>query len=262
MDRRNMYGLGVIFFIIILQVCNSVKITSLSTPDTVVIDDQNQEPIVLDCVYDISPNEKGFVLKWLLDGSPIYQWIPGRAPFALKSFKDRVDVSYEASPERNHKHRSLVITRPLSNFTGEYLCNVQTYESNDKQSKRIQFIHPESKFEVSYDNVEDTDVIVRCGVQGIAPKPNITLFIDQIKQHTIENSRSNGTDLLVDSIVHVRISRNLLHEGSRIACLLEIPGTGYAKEKDISYSNSASGSKLTTPATIIISILMFFISKL
>lgn len=49
------------------------------------IDETNQEPIVLDCEYDINSNEKGFVLKWLLDGSTIYQWIPGRAPFALVS---------------------------------------------------------------------------------------------------------------------------------------------------------------------------------
>lgn len=60
-----------------------MKISKLSAPTEVVIDENNQEPIVLDCEYDISQNEKGFVLKWLLDGSTIYQWIPGRAPFAL-----------------------------------------------------------------------------------------------------------------------------------------------------------------------------------
>lgn len=49
-------------------------------------------------------------------------------------------MSYEASSERNYKHRALAITRPLWNFTGEYLCNVQTYESNDKRSRKIQFI--------------------------------------------------------------------------------------------------------------------------
>lgn len=61
--------------------------------------------------------------------------------------------------------------------------------------------------------------------------------IDQVKQQTIENSRTNGTDLLVDSIVHVRISRNLLHEGSKIECFLDIPGTSYSRSKDINYSS-------------------------
>lgn len=74
-----------IFFILFISVCNSVKITNLKVPDVVVIDENNQDPIVLDCEYEIGPNEKGFVLKWLLDGSPIYQWIPSRAPFALVS---------------------------------------------------------------------------------------------------------------------------------------------------------------------------------
>lgn len=49
------------------------------------INENNQEPIILDCEYEIGQEEKGFVLKWLLDGSPIYQWIPSRAPFALVS---------------------------------------------------------------------------------------------------------------------------------------------------------------------------------
>lgn len=60
--------------------------------------------------------------------------------YLQKPFKDRIDVNYEASPELSHKHRALAITRPLWNFTGEYLCSVSTYASNDKRSKQVQFI--------------------------------------------------------------------------------------------------------------------------
>uniref|UniRef100_A0A336K3S7 CSON009928 protein n=1 Tax=Culicoides sonorensis TaxID=179676 RepID=A0A336K3S7_CULSO len=241
--------------------CNSVKITKLSAPDVVVINENNQEPIVLDCEYEINSIEKGFVLKWLLDGSPIYQWIPSRAPFALRSFKDRVNVSYEASSEQNYKHRALVITRPLWNFTGEYLCNVQTYESNDRKSKKIQFIQPETKFDVSFDNVDDEFAVVRCSVDGIAPKPNVTLRINDVQQLDITEQVTQSDDNLYHIVVHTKQFRERLSEGASIQCELKIPGANYIKTKDISYSNSSS-TKLSTPATIMISIVMFLISKL
>lgn len=69
-----------------------MKITDLKAPDVVVINENNQEPIILDCEYEMGPEEKGFVLKWMLDGSPIYQWIPSRAPFALVSHANYIFV--------------------------------------------------------------------------------------------------------------------------------------------------------------------------
>lgn len=38
------------------------------------------------------------------------------------------------------------------------------------------YIEPETKFDVSFDNVDDEVAVVRCSAHGIAPKPNITLL--------------------------------------------------------------------------------------
>jgi len=67
---------------------HTVKITKLTVPSTYILQkSDNPEPIILDCEYVVSPQEKGFVLKWYYNGVPIYQWIPSRKPFALVSFK-------------------------------------------------------------------------------------------------------------------------------------------------------------------------------
>lgn len=42
--------------------------------------DQNAVPLILDCDYNVDPNERGFVLKWLFNGSRIFQWIPNQWP--------------------------------------------------------------------------------------------------------------------------------------------------------------------------------------
>ncbi|EAT47345.1 AAEL001535-PA [Aedes aegypti] len=67
--------------------CAAVKITSLKVPSTYLLDknSKNPDPLILDCEYDVDENEKGFVLKWFLDGQPVYQWIPTKIPFPFVS---------------------------------------------------------------------------------------------------------------------------------------------------------------------------------
>lgn len=66
-------------------VCQAVKITNINVPATYTIDktSNDTEILILDCDYDIFQNETGFVLKWLLNDIPIYQWIPNQKPYAL-----------------------------------------------------------------------------------------------------------------------------------------------------------------------------------
>lgn len=63
-----------------LPVGVAVKITDFSVPSSYVIGDENPDPLILDCAYESEPNEKGIVLKWHLNGTLIYQWIPDSPP--------------------------------------------------------------------------------------------------------------------------------------------------------------------------------------
>lgn len=47
------------------------------------LEDSNSEELILNCDFDISEKEIGFVLKWLHNNVPIYQWIPQKKPYAL-----------------------------------------------------------------------------------------------------------------------------------------------------------------------------------
>ena len=60
--------------------------------------------------------------------------------FLQQSFKNRVDIGYAVSEDHLHKHRAMAIIRPLTNFTGEYSCTVQTYTSMDKKSAKLKII--------------------------------------------------------------------------------------------------------------------------
>lgn len=94
----------------------------------------------MDCIYDVRPDESGFVLKWLLDGNPVYQWIPPKRPQAIAFFKTRADPNVEMDGDSLGRYRSLNIIRPEFNMTGEYTCSVQTFQSSDKRSAKLQII--------------------------------------------------------------------------------------------------------------------------
>lgn len=106
-------------------------------PSQFILKPQRPEHLILDCEYEIGPNENGLVLKWFHNTQPVYQWIPDRQPFGLKHFKNRVNTTYTVSDHVLHKHRAMAVTKPMWNFTGEYSCSVQTFESNDRQTAKV-----------------------------------------------------------------------------------------------------------------------------
>lgn len=74
--------------------CQCVKITNLKVPATFELDNDSSgstgdgssgddDDLILDCEYEISEKETGFVLKWLFNEQSIYQWIPSHKPYAL-----------------------------------------------------------------------------------------------------------------------------------------------------------------------------------
>lgn len=93
------------------------------------------EHLVLDCEYVIEPHETGFVLKWLHNDVPIYQWIPPhRSPSSLNRMRDHVNRTFTVGNEAMHKHRALALMHPSQDFAGKYSCSVHTYQSFDIKS--------------------------------------------------------------------------------------------------------------------------------
>lgn len=119
-----------------------MKIREINVPSTYILDvrDPHPPPIHMDCMYDLGPDESGFVLKWLLDGIPVYQWIPPKRPMAIGFFKPRVDTMFALEGVALEMYRSLKISRPTANMTGEFTCSVQTFQSSDKRSAKLQII--------------------------------------------------------------------------------------------------------------------------
>ncbi|XP_049294557.1 uncharacterized protein LOC125769762 isoform X5 [Anopheles funestus] len=229
------------------QACTAVKIINLKVPSTYLLDQTSKtpDPLILDCEYEVDESEKGFVLKWLLDGQPVYQWIPSKNPFPFQSFKNRVDTSYVVSQEHLHKHRAMAIIKPLANFTGEYMCIVQTYASIDRKSAKLKIIVRESKFDLSYYLNGDGYITVDCHARDISPLPELQIRINYELFET-ENLKSvQGENGLYNVSISGRIRKDQLESPAMIECLLSIPETNYNKRRSTTYydpDSPAAGS--------------------
>lgn len=156
----------------------AVKIREIRVPSTYLLDrsEGDPPPIHMDCMYDLRPEESGFVLKWLLDGNPVYQWIPPKRPQAIAFFKTRVDPTFEMEGDSLQKYRSLNIIRPAFNMTGEFTCSVQTFQSSDSRASRLQVIVPDRDFQLSYKCCDQGHVLIKCTTSGVFPKPKLTIM--------------------------------------------------------------------------------------
>lgn len=131
------------------DLCCSVKIQKITVPSVVVMDynvNLSERPnlsapeFTLDCDFDVGRNETGLVIKWFLNNQLVYQWIPPRMPAALSLLKNRIKKNFTVSDDPNKQYRGLTVTKPMLNFSGEYACSVQTYQSSDKKSSFLQII--------------------------------------------------------------------------------------------------------------------------
>lgn len=130
-----------LFLFRIATIVGTVKITNVKIPSTYTVENSKSNGgLLLDCEYECYFNETGFVLKWLFNDIPIYQWIPSRTPSALANMRGKIDISYVASQEKHYKHRAILIPNPTWNMTGRYECDLQTFQSNDKRSGNVQII--------------------------------------------------------------------------------------------------------------------------
>lgn len=126
---------------------DGAKITNLKVPSTFIVEESNGKSngLVLDCEYDVAPDEQGFVLKWLQNGIIIYQWIPSHtSPYAMGAMREKIDTNYTVSNDRFHKHRAVLIPNPTHKQNGTYTCTVSSFNFNDKRSADLQIIGKKS----------------------------------------------------------------------------------------------------------------------
>ncbi|XP_037828269.1 uncharacterized protein LOC119616126 isoform X2 [Lucilia sericata] len=259
--RRYIICLTLLTWLSLLTITQSVRITNLKVPHIYTLERHTEpEPLVLDCEYELGPREKGFVLKWLFNNHSIYQWIPSVKGFAMGIMKSKINTeifTLEGSPG------VISIRRPDWNMTGEYTCFVQTFESTDKRSSRLQIIVPESDFllETKMDGSRE-NVEVMCAVQNVFPQPVLSVIFDTKILDSVLTQMDQNASGLYSMTVRTRIPRDKLESPTPITCAFYLLGTNYTKRREtIFYDKATNIQRKWTTVAVVMSIASLALSS-
>ncbi|CAB0035277.1 unnamed protein product [Trichogramma brassicae] len=110
-----------------------IVIKKVNIPATV---ESGDEYVILDCDYDLAgTSPKGLVVKWYLNNYElVYQWIYGILPQASDLIMKYIDLDYKASSDNNTMYRAMKFVRPSIELTGNYTCQISTWQHEVTQT--------------------------------------------------------------------------------------------------------------------------------
>lgn len=104
----------------------------IEVPEMVKIDTEEDEPIKLDCEYELINNPSYLVVKWFMNDNNIYQWIRGQQPSVLVSvYKNRMKTFLKPSEFESFENNKIFLSLPVENklqfiFNDVYIRHILT----------------------------------------------------------------------------------------------------------------------------------------
>ncbi|KAH8402180.1 hypothetical protein KR009_010394 [Drosophila setifemur] len=142
------------------------------------LENEDMEPTILDCEYELTKEPTFLTLKWFRDDKTIYQWIRGQQPAPIPDFKNEVDSSYESSTDPNKQYSSLALINPTISTTGDYKCVVQTDLATFISHQKVQVIDIRNyTLELNHNKIHN-ETQLECVVTNIYPRPTLTILSD------------------------------------------------------------------------------------
>ncbi|KAH8348232.1 hypothetical protein KR084_005670, partial [Drosophila pseudotakahashii] len=161
----------------------------------IVLQNEEMEPTILDCDFEVEENPKSIIVKWYRDERSVYQWIFGSPPNAIPEFKNEIDATYEGSTDPIKQYSSLALINPTIGTTGDYKCVVQTPLKSFTSHQRVQVIDFRNyTLELSHKTIHN-ETQLNCTVTNVYPKPTITIIAndqDVVKREHMVDEDEEG----------------------------------------------------------------------
>lgn len=249
-----------ILLILLWLTCfNAIKGLSEAAPKTIiekkhfVIENDEPEPIILDCDYDAENYQSSLLVKWLKNGKTIYHWIKGHEPFLYPSFKLLIDEKYEASTDENYKYRAIKFSTPTKELSGNYSCLV-TMNTTQTNYIDLQIIDiSQLNFEIDSDS-STNETRILCKAEMVYPQPNlvVTAFGDDEDLIVTRISEKNEPDFNGFFNATTTASVNGFDTNDVVSCVLSFPGTEFNMTKNLTSAASIIQISALMFATIIV----------
>ncbi|KOX75344.1 hypothetical protein WN51_13214 [Melipona quadrifasciata] len=172
-------------------------------------------PIDLSCIYNVSKDENGLVIKWYHNEDQIYQWIPPMPPQDVGVINGLAEY-----PEQNLKlsnSRSIIrLKMAIIEMTGEYTL-------------------PETSLSIHASSFNESHLNLICIANGGQPQPILKIYIEGIEVNNYHDKivKTMGYTNIVSG-TRSAIVKNPL-EPLLLECEISIPQTDYKRREKIVY---------------------------
>lgn len=221
-------------------------------------ENENKEPIVLDCDYNALTYESSLLVKWFKNNNLIYQWIKGREPTLYPSMNGIIEPKYEHSIVPNYRYRAIKFPKPTKELSGNYSCLVTTDTATHFKIELniIDISIAEFKF---YHDTFKNETRLTCGVETIYPQPVILLTSDNddltittiSEEHVLDyNDYFNATT--VASIPKLDLD-------NVITCTVTFEGIDFNISKTLA---SSAANIIQSTIIILLTLFIIFVNKI
>ncbi|XP_024220959.1 uncharacterized protein LOC100742743 isoform X1 [Bombus impatiens] len=212
------------------DICAS-KIYTLNVPHVV---RNGTGPIDLSCIYNVTKDENGLVIKWYHNKDQIYQWIPPMPPQDIG-----VIDGFAEYPEQNLRHsnsQSIIhLKMAMIEMSGEYTCMISTFQEEDTKGTKMIIYVPETNLSIHVSSFNKSHLNLTCVANGAQPRPILKIYIEGTEVN-------NYYDKTVEAIKYKNILfatrsaivKNPL-EPLLLECEISIPHTDYKRRERIVY---------------------------
>ncbi|KAK9685391.1 Immunoglobulin V-set domain [Popillia japonica] len=211
---------------IVINGSAAIKIKNLQVPRVV----EEGHPAVLNCGYTLdSDDEDGIVIKWylkMLDAlhpDLVYQWIPYREPQSIGKLKNRLTSYY--SHYYGNESSTLHISNTSTELSGEYICKVSSFISEDTDQKNMLVFVPPSNVTIRQ-KINGSKQFIVCYADNVYPQPNLKIFIDD-REVNISSVLRYGNRSTLYSIQATKIVDEDDTIPKKMSCQIDIPGCNY-----------------------------------
>ncbi|XP_004517655.1 uncharacterized protein LOC101454606 [Ceratitis capitata] len=169
---------------------NCLLLTEIEAPSVVVIEDDNVDPIPLNCHFKVEEESNSLVVKWTKDNNVIFQYIKGHGTSVIPEFKDEVE---SLSNELNDEESGIMLLNPSIESAAVYRCNIQTDKKTVWMDKEVHVIDIQNYTHTLILKRIQNETHLDCEVENVYPEP--TLVIQTFDGEPIPIVSSNASTL-------------------------------------------------------------------
>ncbi|XP_011179492.1 butyrophilin subfamily 1 member A1 [Zeugodacus cucurbitae] len=163
-------------------------LTEIEGPSLVVIDDENVDPIPMNCHFKVEEASNSLVVKWSKDNKVLFQYIKGHGANVIPDFKGVVE---SLSSDPNDEESGIRLLNPTIETSGTYRCNIQTDKKTISMDKELHIIDIQNYTHTLKHNRIQNETHLECQIWNVYPKPTLVIQTWDGEQIQIISSDAN-----------------------------------------------------------------------